>query len=85
MSNRLKGLLRKELIVCVCAGVWQNDNKQTAATTVGASFCGSRSKNELQKSIRKYRFFGHAHVTGIEILYIFHSSQKLLPTHFAWV
>jgi hypothetical protein len=39
----------------------------------------------LQKSIRKYRFFGHAHVTGIEILYIFHSSQKLLPTHFAAV
>jgi hypothetical protein len=30
-------------------------------------------------------FFGHAHVTGIEILYIFHSSQKLLPTHFAGV
>ena len=37
------------------------------------------------KSIRKYRFFGHPHVTGIENLYIFHSSQVLLPKHFAAV
>jgi hypothetical protein len=39
----------------------------------------------LQKSIRKYRFFGHANVTGIENLYIFHSSQEILPNHFAAV